>query len=572
MYSGVRLLELLEQQHQRRGTSDLFKKGTFTLQWRAQVGSFPSPDTETLISAGEPCGAFRPSNGRPEDKRNVGDCLKQLPELPLYGYIPGSSIRGLVRFWAKQRPDIKPRMEELLGYQTDDAIAPGKIEFLDAWPEHPTKLTLDIVNPQQSFQVYHQGQGTPLSCYTLGDGETPISIIVAIRGIPKRTTPEEVEEVWNWVQQALLFYGVGSRTASGYGSFKPVKSVQPIPEPNAVSKTFHFQLYSQGCAGPDSQKNELRPSHWRGWLRSWILRFLLGIMSRENAEKTLGELLGSIGDGENQEAVQGCVRLKFIPSPTQEEISDNEPDFYYWDGRLQITAPSQILNEIVIPILHFAASVGGVGRGWRRPLHVFVMKNGHEASRGSQLFLYRKLRDKQGNPKKRFCYFPIDTPEKWQQAYDNWLASARSIWPSRMQPGANDALAAEVFSPTTCAVYAVPGPVCDPINYQNLSWEYQNPEETRGDGISLAYKTQHPQNYKQNEELGGNAATGQGSSSHCSWVSIRRKEIAHPTEDTDCQEIVCLFLGGVNPQQNHVRARFLADLQRMPGARSLFGL
>jgi|GEM_PF-5726317 len=73
MYTGPRLIELLEKQHQRREAkllpegkplSGLLKKGTFTIQWRAKVGSFPHPDLETIVSAGEPCGSWRPSQGR----------------------------------------------------------------------------------------------------------------------------------------------------------------------------------------------------------------------------------------------------------------------------------------------------------------------------------------------------------------------------------------------------------------------------------------------------------------------------------------------------------------------------
>ena len=127
MYTGPRLISLLEKQHEAREQSGLFKKGTFTLQWRAKVGSFPHPDIETLVSAGEPCGAWKPSNGRPEDKRNVGENWNQLPELPLNGYIPGSAIRGLVRAWAKKRPEIKPRMYQLLGDQENNTITAGKI-------------------------------------------------------------------------------------------------------------------------------------------------------------------------------------------------------------------------------------------------------------------------------------------------------------------------------------------------------------------------------------------------------------------------------------------------------------
>ncbi len=225
MYTAPKLIDLLEKQHQQRGTSDLFKKGTFTLQWRSKVGSFPHPDVETMVSAGEPCDVWY-VDGRPEDKRQLGENLEQIPELPVNGYIPGSSIRGIIRAWAMERESIRSQMFELLGFQEGNTIRAGKIEFLDAWPETATKLTLDIVNPQQSFQVYHEGQSTPLSAYTLGDGKDTIPVTVAIRGIPGKATAQDVNTVWEWLQQALKTHGVGSRTSGGYGQIKPPSSAR----------------------------------------------------------------------------------------------------------------------------------------------------------------------------------------------------------------------------------------------------------------------------------------------------------------------------------------------------------
>ncbi len=565
MYTGPRLISLLEKQHEARSQSGLFKKGTFTLQWRAKVGSFPHPDIETLVSAGEPCGAWKPSNGRPEDKRNVGENWNQLPELPLNGYIPGSAIRGLVRAWAKKRPEIKPRMYQLLGYQEDDTITAGKIEFLDAWPEQPAKLTLDIVNPQQNFQVYHQGQSTPLSFYTLGNGAELISLTVGIRGIPSRATELEVEEVWGWVQQALSLYGVGSRTASGYGTLKPAGSLQPAPDPNYSVKQFDFNLKSQGSAGPNTGTIELRPSHWRGWLRSWVLRFLLGVMSKDDAEKTLGELLGIL----EPDSRKGCVRLQMLQGQTWGDRSTNQPGFYAWKGKLLISAPSDTLNEIILPIIQFAVSVGGVGRGWRRPLHIFHMGNGKAAARGSHLLITHRVRNRStGDAESKPYRLALNQTPLWTRTYENWLTAVQTKWPNRIHQGANEQLAAEVFSPSTCAVYAVPGPNEDPI--EQIRWSQTDAEETRGDGMYLIYQETDPRNYKRNPDLGGNAAGG--GNAHCSWVSIRRVNIRHQQEETDCQEIVCLFMGGKTPQSKHVRSRFLKDLSNCSGAVHLFGV
>ena len=575
MYTAPRLTELLFKQHQQRNQSDLFRQGQFTIRWRAKVGSFPAPDVETIISAGEPCGAWTPEAGcpanlsRPEDKRNVGDNWEYFSELPLYGYIPASSIRGLVRSWVlrQKNNELRYLMEELLGVQQkeQDEITAGKIEFFDAWPIEPTKLSLDIVNPQEPFQVFHQGQSTPLSFYTLGDGETSIPVKVAIRGISPLAKKEDVDTVWGWVEQALSLYGVGSRTASGYGSLKPVTKVSLQQEPEYAKKTFSFTLYNQGCAGPNINTMELRPSHWRGWLRSWVLRFFLGVMSQAEAQRTVGELFGTI----EPEAVAGCVRLKMIKGKTWGERSQDRPYFYTWKGQIEISAPQDILNKIILPIVKFAVSVGGVGRGWRRPLHIFTMRNGNTASRGTHLKLIHRIRTRQTNELKTVLYgISPAKPELWQQTYQRWRSAVQEKWSDRFLTNANRQLTAEVFAPHTCAIYAVPYPVEEPINIEDSTWNFTEPLDTRGEGIDLIYQP----DYKRQREVGGSAAGG--GNSHCSWVSIKRAKVRHPDEniDSDCQEIVCLFLGGTNPNSQDLRANFLQDLSNIEGAISLFGV
>ena len=567
MYTAPKLIELLEQQQQQRGQADLFKQGKFTIQWRAKVGSFLSPDLETMISAAEPYGAWLPKTScpahlsRPEDKRNVGENWKYFRELPLLGYVPASGVRGLVRSWvmAQKDPKLKQNMEELLGFQQNDTITTGKIAFLDAYPTEPTKVTLDIVNPQEFFQVFHQGQSTPLSFYTLGDGHETISITVAINGIRDRATPEDVEIVWNWLQQALSLYGIGSRTASGYGSLKSEITTKIQLEPGYSKKTFNFTLYTQGCAGADTKTMELRPSHWRGWLRSWVLRFLLGVMSQENAQKTLGELFGTI----EPEDVKGCVCLKMIQGRAWGEKSDKQPTFYTWKGKIEISAPKDILTKIILPVVKFAVSVGGIGRGWRRPLHIFTMNNGRAAARGTHLILTHKVKSQQTKQLKSvLCGVSPAKPEQWQKTYQRWLEEVKNQWQSRINLDINKQLAAEVFSPHTCAIYVVPAPVEEPIDRQESTWAFTKAQDTRGDGMELIYQPK----YKRKRDVGGSAAGG--GNAHCSWVTIKRVNVPNKEEETDCQEIICLFLG----QNNQLRKQFLKDLAKLSGAVYLFGV
>jgi CRISPR-associated protein Cmr6 len=571
-YSGLKLLELLEKQQQKR-TANLFRSGVFILPWRTKVGSFPHPDLETIVGAGEPCGTWKLKLGcpqgknRPEDKRNLGDNLEYFSELPIHGYIPAASIRGMVRAWLNQHPHLRPRMQELLGWQNGNEITTGKFEFLDAFPLEPTKLTLDIVNPQQEFQVFHQGQGKPLSLYTLGNGNKSIAVKIAVRGITGKATEDEVAEVWEWLQQALSVYGLGSRTAAGYGTviapvdFQATAGLPELPE-GYSSKVLSFNLYSQGNAGPDMRVPELRPNHWRGWLRSWLLRFFLGVMSEQDAVHTVGELLGTLQESIDGQGRKGSVRIKLTPGKEWGKKSESTrfQRFYKWQGSITITAPNDILTRIIIPILKFAVMVGGVGRGWRRPLHLFVMNSNDQlAARGCHLTFHHKAKSPRTNQWETQPFGIQSNPETWQQLYDRWAIAAQQQWPERFQlhlPAPN----AEAFSPMTCAVYEVDGPVIEPINTQDLQWSTQAPLETRGDGMRLIYQP----TYKRKPEVGGNAGQGEA---HCSWVSVKRS-----WQRVDGQivqtEIVCIFMG----QAHNLRQSFLKDLQQQTDSILLFGL
>ena len=550
MYTAPLLVDLLARQSASR-TPGLFKQGTFTLKWRAKVGSFLAPDNETLISAGEPHGHWKWSV---RDFANVGD----RPEtLPLRCFIPGSSIRGVVRAWAKQRPEIRERMAVLLGEQREGNITRGKIDFLDAWPTSPTAPTLDVVTPQETFQVFHDDKPKPHSLYTFGDGLEEIEVAIAIRGRPGQATPEEISEVWQWVQQAVRSHGLGSRTATGYGVLSAPSDFEPAPElrkrpPGQKIGRFEFSLLSQGSCGADNKTPELRPTHWRGWLRGWLLRFLLGVMSPSDAKTTLAEIMGGLSD-EGDRAIKGDLQLRLLPHKSEwHRRSRNSPYFSCWKGMVVLSGSANILQQVVLPVMKFASTVGGLGRGWRRPLHFY---KGKSFPRGTQLFLnYKVARQPSVN-----WTLPLD-PDDWTEVYEQWKRSVQVIWPGRVRT--ISAVSAEAFSPATCAVYTVPGPEQEPLDFGRLDWLEDRAGRARGEGLELIYRPK----YKRKPSVGGVAASG--GDSHCSWVSIRRVQQRHLTERTDCQEIVCLFMGKPDP----LRQSFLQDLQLIQGSVRLFGL
>jgi len=294
-------------------------------------------------------------------------------------------------------------------------------------------------------------------------------------------------------------------------------------------------------------------------------------MSRPDAEATLGELMGTLESPVDKLSRKGCIRLQTNIGKPLEESDCQYPPFYGWVGNITISAPKEILNSIVLPVVRVAANVGGVGRGWRRPLHTFVMNNGRPASRGTLLRLKHKHKKKGTNDWVSVPYSLPIVPLKWSSLYDDWRLAVRAQWPNRVIEGFNNP-AAEVFSPRSCAVYVLPGPPKEPIDRREMKWLEKDSFKTRGQGMDLVYRTRQgnpPRNYKRNPDLGGNAGSG---GAYCSWVSVKGITVLNERKMPECKEVVCLFMGGQTPRAKHVRSQFLQDLENIEGGTHLFGV
>ena len=135
-------------------------------------------------------------------------------------YLPGSSVKGLVRAWAKRDADPSPpreTTERLLGaYGTA-----GGISFLDAIPIAPAQLEADVMTP-------HYAGWT--ECDPPGDwrSPTPIPFLVTAAGtsflfgaVPCRPVSDSDQNtVLCWLSSALAWLGSGAKTAVGYGRFE----------------------------------------------------------------------------------------------------------------------------------------------------------------------------------------------------------------------------------------------------------------------------------------------------------------------------------------------------------------
>ncbi|WP_187984687.1 type III-B CRISPR module RAMP protein Cmr6 [Vibrio metschnikovii] len=141
-------------------------------------------------------------------------------------YIPGSSVKGVVRAWANQHlAGHSDELEQLFG--TADSEQPyrvsGLVTFHDAWwipdPEkkEPKPFVLDVVTTHH--QAYYNGNQAEPS-----DKDSPIpNHLLAVQGsflFVLEGEPAAIELCQTLLEKALADNGIGAKTAAGYGYFK----------------------------------------------------------------------------------------------------------------------------------------------------------------------------------------------------------------------------------------------------------------------------------------------------------------------------------------------------------------
>ncbi len=162
-------------------------------------------------------------------------------------YLPGSSIKGLIRSWVDPKKDSKgiahgwgdpskweqwDQYKDLFGDGDDKKLGAGKLIVFDAFPIN-AELELDIMNPHYS-EYYNKipedknGNLTPPADYLK---PIPIffitvkpninfSFALAPRG---KGTVDDVNTGFNLLKNALDTLGAGCKTDVGYGHFDKVE-------------------------------------------------------------------------------------------------------------------------------------------------------------------------------------------------------------------------------------------------------------------------------------------------------------------------------------------------------------
>ena len=136
-------------------------------------------------------------------------------------FLPGSSVKGLIRSWAKADADPRPDRETLARLLGEPGDA-GRVCCLDAVPLGPVKLEADVMTP------LHAGWD---DCDPPGDwrSPTPVPFLATAAETPflfglvpcDGVTKNDLETVSMWLRDALAWAGGGAKTAVGYGRFCP---------------------------------------------------------------------------------------------------------------------------------------------------------------------------------------------------------------------------------------------------------------------------------------------------------------------------------------------------------------
>lgn len=154
-------------------------------------------------------------------------------------YLPGSSVKGLIRAWADPKtdkegvhhgwgdPDMWNDVKRLFGDSNE--LGAGSLIIFDAIPVNTPELEVDIMNPH--YAPYYKDKTIPPADY---HSPVPIFFLTVKEGVqfkfslaPRpggnaKEKEDDVELGFELLKCALENIGAGAKTAVGYGYFKNI--------------------------------------------------------------------------------------------------------------------------------------------------------------------------------------------------------------------------------------------------------------------------------------------------------------------------------------------------------------
>ncbi len=183
-------------------------------------------------------------------------------------YLPGSSLKGLVRAWVELWLDSHHQTDidrifgpgkTSAGDDNESAEGAGSVIFFDALPTAPVRLAPDVMTPHYQ-DYYSKGEPpgdwmdpNPIPFLTVA-GDQVFLFAIAPRERGNKANQSDLEMVFQWLNEALENIGAGAKTAAGYGRFKRCNrtenKMQSSAYPLRVEKPEPVSSIPQELAGP----------------------------------------------------------------------------------------------------------------------------------------------------------------------------------------------------------------------------------------------------------------------------------------------------------------------------------
>ncbi len=287
--------------------------------------------------------------------------------------IPGSGIKGLFR-----RVCPVARLQRWCGSPCASGdLSPGILRFHGAWPTDVgwTNGLLDVAHPQQNWQVGFNNGRDPHSAFGVVSLHQP-RLQVGLSSTDPSISAAEWEEIDHTLRLALQ-QGIGGRTCVGYGSSGALDG----------DLVFQCGLCGQGPAAKLLDGTaEFRPTMFRAAIRAMALRLFGGVSDANTAMGVVDRLFGSLSGPEGQNV--GLLATAYTEASTELGSYGQgnwQQPIYATTGRLQWRLmracrhgeSEQLLRDLLAALHGLTMTLGGFGRGWRRPDHrIFLASYG----------------------------------------------------------------------------------------------------------------------------------------------------------------------------------------------------
>ncbi len=281
--------------------------------------------------------------------------------------IPGSGIKGLFRRACPPDKLLRwcgspcPSRDRSRG-----DLSPGILRFHGAWPSDAgwRDGLLDVAHPQQEWQLGMRGpkKGGAFAIASLFKPKLQIGI--------SSTDSSMSESEWQAIEATLrraFENGIGGRTCVGYGSSGKLSG----------DLLFQCSIEGQGPAAKRLDKvPEFRPTMFRAAIRGMALRLFGGLGDETSAKHVVNGIFGSVeGNGD-----VGLLATAYTDSTVELGSYGRggwEQPIYATSGQLQWRLKKacrsgqeeRLLADLLAALHGLTMTLGGFGRGWRRPDH-----------------------------------------------------------------------------------------------------------------------------------------------------------------------------------------------------------